>query len=93
MCFADSLFRRSFFLTFQVRPVFVPGTLDSSCRRVSDDVNVEGCFLGMLELGVFPWPSGFVCVLSLLPVWYYDMELTPLSFVLLLLSACNIARG
>ena len=28
------------------------------------DVNVGGCFLGMQELGVFPWPGGFVCVLS-----------------------------
>ena len=52
----------------------------------------------MLELGGggggwFPWPGGFVCVLALLPVWYYDMELTPLSSVLLLLSACSMARG
>ena len=92
-CFADSLFRRSFFPTFQVSPVFVSGTLDSSCRHVSDDVNVRGCFLGVLELGVFPWPGGFMCVLTLLPVWYYGMELTPLSSVLLLLSACSMARG
>ena len=34
-----------------------------------------------------------MCILALLPVWYYDMELTPISFVLLLLSACSIARG
>ena len=34
-----------------------------------------------------------MCVLSLLPVWYYSMELTPLSSTLLLLSACNMARG
>ena len=60
---------------------------------MSDDVNVEGCFLGMLELGVFPWPGGFLCFPALLLVWYYDMELTPLSYVLLLLSACNMARG
>ena len=60
---------------------------------MSGDVNVEGCSLGMLELGVFPWPGGFVCVLVLLPFWYYGMELTPLSSVLLLLSACSMARG
>ena len=47
----------------------------------------------MLELRVFPWPGGFVCVLALLPVWYYNMELMPLSYVLLLLSACSMARG
>ena len=47
----------------------------------------------MQELGVFPWPGGFVCVLVLLPVWYYGMELTPLSFVILLLSACSMSRG
>ena len=82
-----------FFLTFQVSPVFVPGTLDSSCRHVSNDLNIEGCFLSMLELGVFPWPGGFVCVLALLPVWYYGMELTPLSFFILLLSACSMTRG
>ena len=60
---------------------------------MSGDVNIGGCFLGMLELGVFPWPGGFVCILTLLPVWYYGMELTPLSSVLLLLSACSMARG
>ena len=47
----------------------------------------------MQELGVFPWSGGFVCVLVLLPVWYYGMELTPLSFVILLLSACSMSRG
>ena len=92
-CFVDSLFRRSFFLTFQVSPIFVLGTLDSSCQHVSGDVNIGGCFLGMLELGVLPWPGGFVCILTLLPVWYYGMELTPLSSVLLLLSAYSMARG
>ena len=56
-------------------------------------MNIEGCSLGMLELRVFPWPGGFVCVLALLPVWYYNMELMPLSYVLLLLSACSMARG
>ena len=34
-----------------------------------------------------------MCVLALLPVWYYDMELTPISSVLLLLSGCSMARG
>ena len=34
-----------------------------------------------------------MCVLALFPVWYYDMELTPLSSILLLLSACSMARG
>ena len=34
-----------------------------------------------------------MCVLALLPVWYYDMELTSLSSVLLLLSAYSMARG
>ena len=92
-CVANSLFRRSFFPTFQVSLVFVPGTLDSNCWHVSGDVNVGGCFLGMIELRVFPWTGGFVCVLALLPVWYYDMELTPLSSVLLLLSACIMVRG
>ena len=47
----------------------------------------------MPELGVFPWPVGFPCVLSLLPVWYYGMELTLLSSAILLLSVCSMARG
>ena len=34
-----------------------------------------------------------MCVLALLLVWYYGMELIPLFFVLLLLSACSMARG
>ena len=34
-----------------------------------------------------------MCVLTLLPVRYYGMELTSLSTVLLLLSACSMARG
>ena len=47
-----------------------------------------------LELGgVFPWSDRFMCVLSLLPVWYYGMELILLSFVLLMLSAYSMARG
>ena len=28
-----------------------------------------------------------------LVVWYYGMELAPLSYVLLLLSACSMVRG
>ena len=43
--------------------------------------------------GDFPWSGRCMCVLVLLPVWYYGMELIPLSFVLLLLSACSMARG
>ena len=34
-----------------------------------------------------------MCVLALLPVWYYDMELIPLSFLLLLLFAYSMAKG
>ena len=34
-----------------------------------------------------------MCVLALLPVWYYGMELIPLSSVLLLLYACSMVRG
>ena len=53
-------------------------------RRVfSGYAKVVGFFLGLVSL----------CVLALLPVWYYGMELTPLSYVLLLLSACSMARG
>ena len=80
-CFADSLFKRSSSPIFQVSLVFVSGTLG-------------GCFLDTLEPGgVFPWLGGFMCVLALLPIWYYGMELTPLSSVLLLLSAYSMARG
>ena len=43
--------------------------------------------------GGFPWSGGFMCILAHLPVWYYGMELTSLSSVLLLLSACSMARG
>ena len=34
-----------------------------------------------------------MCILALVPVWYYGMELIPLSLLLLLLSACSMARG
>ena len=43
--------------------------------------------------GGFPGFGRFMCVLALLLVWYYGMELIPLSTTLLLLSACNLARG
>ena len=68
--------------------------LDSNCRNVSNDMNVGRCFLDTLELGgVFPWSGGFMCVLAFLRIWYYRMELTSLSSVLLLLSTCSMARG
>ena len=51
VCFVNSLFRRLSSSIFQVSLVFVPGMLDSSCRHVSDDRNVGGCFLDTLELG------------------------------------------
>ena len=92
-CIVDSLFKRLSSPIFQVSLVFFLGTLDSSGRHVSDDRNIEGFFLDMLELGGFPLSCGFMCVLALLPVWYYGMELTPLSSILLLLSACSMARG
>ena len=40
-----------------------------------------------------PGSGRFMCILALLPVWYYGMELIPLSSPLLLLSACSMARG
>ena len=43
--------------------------------------------------GVFPGSGRFMCILSLLPVWYYGKELIPLSSALLLLFAYSIARG
>ena len=43
--------------------------------------------------GVFPESGRFMCVLALLPVWYYGMELIPFSPLLLLLSAYSMARG
>ena len=46
----------------------------------------------MPELGVFPWPVGFACILALLPFWYYGIEMTPFSFVFLFLSAYSMAR-
>ena len=34
-----------------------------------------------------------MCVLALLPFWYYGIELTPFLSILLLLSVCSMARG
>ena len=46
----------------------------------------------MLDLGGF-FPSLIgSCAFCLLPVWHYGMVLIPLSFLLLLLSACSMAR-
>ena len=94
-CFAYIFFKRCFSShIFQVSFIFVSCTLDSTCRRVSGDRNVGGCFLNSLGLGgVFSWSDRFMCFLALLPVWYSGMELIPLSSILLLLSACSIARG
>ena len=52
-CFADSLFRHLSSPTFQVSLVFIPGTLDSSCRHVSRDTNVGECFFDTLGMGGF----------------------------------------
>ena len=53
----------------------------------------EGVFWVCYNWGVFPLLGRLMSVLTLLPVWYYGMELTPLLSVLLLLSACSMARG
>ena len=94
-----------FSLIFQVSLVFVLVTLDSNCRHVSDDRIVRGCFQDTLELGRegggggggggggFPGSGRFMCVLVLLPVWYYGMELIPISLLLILLSSCSMVRG
>ena len=94
VCFANSLFRRSFFPTFQVSPVFIPGTLDSSCRHVSGNVNVGGCFLGILELGFFP---GLVGLCAFFP--FYQFGITawnrlsfPPSFCCCLLAVWQEAK-
>ena len=50
------------------------------------------CIFGKGGGGGFPESGRFMCVLALLLVWYYDMELIPLSPLLLLLSACSMAR-
>ena len=78
-CFTDSLFKCLSSPTLQVSLVFVLGTLESSHRCAFDDKNVERCVLDMLGLGggfLFSWFGRFMCVLALLPVWYYGMELT-----------------
>ena len=89
-CFANCLSRRLFSIIFQVSIVFFLGTLDSSfrqhdCGRVFSRHARTG--------GGFPGSGRFMCVLTLLPVWYYGMELIPLSLLLLLLSACSMERG
>ena len=43
--------------------------------------------------GGFPGSSRFMCVLALLPVWYYGMELIPFPPLLLLLSPCSMEGG
>ena len=49
-------------------------------------------FLGHARTrGVFLESGRFMCVLALLPVWYYGMGLIPLSSPILLLS--SMARG
>ena len=64
--------------------------LDSSFRR-QDRRRV---FFGHARTrGVFPGSSRFMCVLALLPIWYYGMEQIPLSSPLLLLSGCSMTRG
>ena len=51
-------------------------------------------FLGHARIGgVFLGSGKFMCVLALLPVWYYGMEPIPLSSPILLLFACSMARG
>ena len=50
-------------------------------------------FLGHARTGGVLGSGRFMCVLALLLVWYYGMELIPLSPLLLLLSACSMARG
>ena len=35
----------------------------------------------------------FACILALVPFLYYGMELTPFSYVFLLLFACSMERG
>ena len=49
-------------------------------------------FLGHSITRGIPGSGGFMCVLTLLPVSYYGMELIPLSSPLFLLSACSMAR-
>ena len=43
--------------------------------------------------GGVPESGKSMCFLALLLVWYYGMELISLAAALLLLSACNMARG
>ena len=43
-------------------------------------------------VGRFPWSGRFMCVLALLLVWYYGMDLIPFFSILLSLSACSMER-
>ena len=92
-CFSDSLFRCLSSPIFQVSLIFIASTLDSSCWYVSGNRNVGGCFPDMLVLRVFPWSGEVMYVLAFLPVWYYDMELTSLSSVLLMFLPYSMVRG
>ena len=92
-CFADCLSKRLFSLIFQVSLIFVLGVRFQlpACFRRQDRRRV---FLGHARIGgVFPGSGRFMCVLALLPVGYYGMELIPFFVALLLLSACSMARG
>ena len=60
-----------------------PGYVRRLRRVISRYVGAKGFF----------WLCGFLCVFALLPVWYYDMELTSLSSILLLLSASSLTKG
>ena len=84
---------RLFSPIFQVNLIFILGTLDSSCQYVSSDRIVGGCFQDTLELKGFFLSHRFMYVLALLLDGYYGMEMIPLSPLLLLLSACSMARG
>ena len=48
---------------------------------------------GGVGVGGDPVSSRFMCVLTLLPIWYYGMELIPNFPFLLLLSAYSMVRG
>ena len=61
-----------------------------ACFRRQDHRRV---FLGHARTGEGFKSGRFMCVLALLLVWYYGMDLISLSSPLLLLSACSMARG
>ena len=92
-CFADSLFRRSFFPYLLGKPCFFPGYVRfqlSACVRRRKRRRV---FSGYARAEGFSLAWCVRVRSRLLPIWYYGMELTPLSFILLLLSACSMVRG